>query len=103
MVLLMAILAYLLGALPLGYWAVRRLSGWDPRLASSYNLGLENALQRLGAGPALSAFGLDALKGLLAVWLGGQWGLSWGVVFALLVYLGHLYPLGFFSQGIEVP
>ncbi|MCS7193963.1 MAG: glycerol-3-phosphate acyltransferase [Meiothermus sp.] len=97
--LFMAILAYLVGALPLGYWAVRRLSGWDPRWASSYNLGLENALQRLGIGPALLAFVLDALKGLLAVWLGGRLGFSWGVVFALLVYLGHLYPLRPFSQG----
>jgi len=99
MVFILAILAYLIGALPLGYWAIHRLTGQDPRLASAYNLGLENTLKRLGTGPALLAWGLDCLKGLLAVWLGGQWGLSWAVFFALLVYLGHLYPPRLFSQG----
>jgi len=86
MFFILAILAYLMGALPLGYWAIHRLTGKDPRLASAYNLGLENTFKRLGTGPALLAWGLDCLKGLLTVWLGGQWGLSWAVVFALLVY-----------------
>ncbi|ADD27754.1 glycerol-3-phosphate acyltransferase [Meiothermus ruber] len=99
MVLVLAILAYLLGALPLGYWAIRRLTGQDPRLASAYNLGLENALERLGSGPVLLAWGLDFLKGLLAVWMGGQFGLSWAVIFAFLVYLGHLYPPRLLAQG----
>ena len=99
MVWVLAVLAYLMGTLPLGYWAIRWRSGLDPRLASAYNLGLENTLKRLGTGPALLAWGLDFLKGLLAVWLGGQWGLSWAVVFALLVYLGHLYPPRLFSEG----
>lgn len=92
MVFVLAILAYLIGSLPIGYWTIRRLSRQDPRLASAYNLGLENALRCLGTGPTLLAWGLDGLKGALAVWLGGQFGLSWAVVFALLVYLGHLYP-----------
>uniref|UniRef100_A0A7C3DIQ5 Glycerol-3-phosphate acyltransferase n=1 Tax=Meiothermus ruber TaxID=277 RepID=A0A7C3DIQ5_MEIRU len=99
MVFVLATLAYLLGALPLGYWAIRRLTGQDPRLASAYNLGLENTLERLGPGPVLLAWGLDFLKGLLAVWLGGQFGLSWAVIFAFLVYLGHLYPPRFLAQG----
>lgn len=99
MVFALAILAYLIGSLPLGYWAIRRLAGQDPRLASAYSLGLENTLKLLGPGPALLAWGLDLLKGLLAVWIGGQFGLSWAVIFALLVYLGHLYPPRLFSQG----
>ncbi len=99
MVFVLATLAYLLGALPLGYWAIRRLTGQDPRLASAYNLGLENTLERLGPGPVLLAWGLDFLKGLLAVWMGGQFGLSWAVIFAFLVYLGHLYPPRFLAQG----
>lgn len=99
MVLVLAILAYLLGALPIGYWAIRRLTGQDPRLASAYNLGLENTLERLGPGPVLLAWGLDFLKGLLAVWMGGQFGLSWAVIFAFLVYLGHLYPPRLLAQG----
>ncbi len=99
MTVVLAIVAYLTGSLPLGYWAIRRLTGQDPRLASAYNLGLENTLKLLGAGPALLAWGLDFFKGLLAVWMGGQFGLSWAVVFALLVYLGHLYPPRFLAEG----
>jgi glycerol-3-phosphate acyltransferase PlsY len=59
MFFILAILAYLMGALPLGYWAIHRLTGKDPRLASAYNLGLENTFKRLGTGPALLAWGLD--------------------------------------------
>lgn len=99
MVFVLAILAYLIGSLPLGYWAIRRLTGQDPRLASAYNLGLENTLKLLGTGPALLAWSLDFFKGLLAVWMGGQFGLSWAVVFALVVYLGHLYPPRLFAEG----
>lgn len=90
MIYLLAVLAYLIGSLPLGYWAIRRLTGRDPRLASAYNLGLENTIKLLGTGPALLAWGLDFLKGILGVWLGGLFGLSWAVIFALVVYLGHL-------------
>ena len=42
-------LAYLVGALPLGYWLARR-RGVDLRTASPYTLGLESALRRLGLG-----------------------------------------------------
>jgi acyl-phosphate glycerol 3-phosphate acyltransferase len=99
MILVLTILAYLIGSLPLGYWAIRGLTGQDPRLASAYNLGLENTLKLLGTGPALLAWGLDFLKGLLAVWIGGQFGLSWAIIFALVVYLGHLYPPRLFAEG----
>ena len=54
-------LAYLVGALPLGYWLARR-RGVDLRTASPYTLGLESALRRLGLGLLLLSF-----------W-GGVWG-----------------------------
>ncbi|HGY10316.1 MAG TPA: glycerol-3-phosphate acyltransferase, partial [Oceanithermus profundus] len=65
----LTLLAYLIGAVPLGYWAVRRLSGKSPRLASVYNLGFESAVRVLGAFPVLVAFALDVFKGFLAVYL----------------------------------
>lgn len=99
MAYLLALLAYGLGSLPLGYWLARRLSGRDPRLASAYNLGLENAFKLLGPGAVLAAFGLDFLKGFGAVLVGGQFNLSWALVFGLAVYLGHLYPPRFFYDG----
>ncbi|MDR7426546.1 MAG: glycerol-3-phosphate acyltransferase [Armatimonadota bacterium] len=93
MILPVALLAYVIGALPLGYWAVRRLSGRDPRWASAYNLGLESALDVLGAGAVAAAFLLDLLKGLAAVSLARTTGLLGAVLAAGAVYFGHLTGL----------
>ena len=96
-VLPLALLAYLIGAVPLGYWAVRRLSGKSPRLASVYNLGFESAVRVLGAGPVLLAFGLDVFKGFLAVYLARGLGLEAALLLAVAAYLGHLYPPPFLA------
>ena len=89
-------LAYLVGALPLGYWLARR-RGVDLRTASPYTLGLESALRRLGLGLLLLSFLLDFLKGYLPLLLGRALGLDLAGLLALgvAVYLGHLYPLFF--------
>ncbi|MCS7218055.1 MAG: glycerol-3-phosphate acyltransferase [Thermus sp.] len=89
-------LAYLLGALPLGYWLARR-RGVDLRTASPYTLGLENALRRLGLGLTLLSFLLDFLKGYLPLLLGRGLGLDLAglLLLGVGVYLGHLYPLFF--------
>jgi acyl-phosphate glycerol 3-phosphate acyltransferase len=93
MALPLALLAYLIGSLPLGYWVIRRITGKDPRYASSYNLGLENTLRELGAGPVVLAGALDLLKGYTAVWLAAWAGPAEAVLASLAVYAGHLYPL----------
>lgn len=98
MPLVFAFFAYILGSLPLGYWAVRRLSEQDPRLASAYNLGLENTVRLLGPGPAAVALGLDFFKGYVAVALAKPFETGWALFFALLGYLGHLYPLRVFTD-----
>ncbi|MBF6595561.1 MAG: glycerol-3-phosphate acyltransferase [Thermaceae bacterium] len=100
MLLVFAFFAYILGSLPLGYWAIRRLSEQDPRLASAYNLGLENTLRILGPGPAALALGLDFFKGYIGVAFAQPFGLSWGLIFALLAYLGHLYPPKVFTGSL---
>jgi len=89
-------LAYLVGALPLGYWLAKR-RGVDLRTASPYTLGLESALRRLGLGLLLLSFLLDFLKGYLPLLLGRALGLDLAGLLALgvAVYLGHLYPLFF--------
>ena len=93
MVVVLAILAYLIGSLPLGFWTVRRLTGKDPRQASAYNLGLESAIRLLGAWPLFLAFSADVVKGFLGVYLARfAAGLEVGLLLALLAYLGHLYP-----------
>ena len=96
MTALLLSLAYLVGALPLGYWLARR-RGVDLRTASPYTLGLESALRRLGLGLLLLSFLLDFLKGYLPLLLGRALGLDLAGLLALgvAVYLGHLYPLFF--------
>lgn len=95
--LVFAFFAYILGSLPLGLWAIRRLSEQDPRLASAYNLGLENTVRILGPGPAALALGLDFFKGYVAVALAKPFEPGWALFFALLAYVGHLYPLRIFT------
>ncbi|WP_117236723.1 glycerol-3-phosphate acyltransferase [Thermus sediminis] len=87
-------LAYLVGALPLGYWLARR-RGVDLRTASPYALGLESALKRLGFGTLVLSFLLDLLKGYLPLLLGRALGLGLGelLLLGVAIYLGHLYPL----------
>jgi glycerol-3-phosphate acyltransferase PlsY len=85
-------LCFFIGALPVGYW-LTRLTGLDPRRTSAHNIGLENTT--LLQGPFLTGlvFGLDLLKGVLAVALMQGFANQEGVFAgALLAYLGYLYP-----------
>ncbi len=91
-VFVLAVVAYLIGALPLGYWTVRALSGKDPRYASAYNLGLENSIRLLGAKAVLGAFLADLVKGYTAVYLARPFGVEAALLYAALAYLGHLFP-----------
>lgn len=80
--------SYLLGALPLGSLLIKRVTGFSPREMSAHNLGVENLMHFVGRPPAIASFGLDLLKGFvaLALFAGSPWA-------AVGVYLGHLYPL----------
>lgn len=81
-------LAYGIGSLPLGGRLIAWITEQRPRDLSAHNLGVENVLRLLGAKAAVASFGLDVVKGALAVVLFG--GSPWA---ALGVYAGHLYPL----------
>ncbi len=83
-----AILAYLIGSLPLGSMLVRRLSGRDPGAFTAHNLGVENLIRLVGTRVAVASFGADLLKGFLALALGLGSPLA-----ALGVFFGHLHPL----------
>lgn len=95
------VLAYLVGGIPFGYLAGRLVKGVDLRRVGSGNLGATNAIRQLGWGWGLAVFGLDVLKGWVAVALaqrlGGQ-GPSWLPLAAgLAAILGHSFTpyLGF--------
>ena len=99
---------YLLGSIPSGYLAGRWLKGIDIRQEGSGSTGATNVLRVVGKGPALAVFGVDVLKGALAVLLAksllepllGQplspagWQIDGWIVLAGLAGLaGHIWPI----------
>jgi glycerol-3-phosphate acyltransferase PlsY len=98
----MAIIAgYLLGSISFSYLFGKWLKGIDIREHGSGNAGATNTLRVLGKGPAILVLILDALKGVLAVylakWLGGE---EWVIVASgLSAIIGHNWPLFFGFRG----
>ena len=95
-----AILAYLIGGLPFGYWFVRFSLGQDIRSMGSGNIGATNVHRSAGKKAGFMVLFLDIFKGFLAVWLAGTitGHSSLGLAIAwVAVMLGHCYPvfLGF--------
>jgi glycerol-3-phosphate acyltransferase PlsY len=103
--LLIAVAAYLLGSIPIGYLLVRLFLHEDIREAGSGNIGATNVLRSGGKLLGAATFLLDMLKGCSAVWLGayiatllpGLASRDAQALAALLAVLGHVFPvwLGF--------
>jgi len=104
LLLVLAVAAYLLGAIPSGLLVARVLGGPDPRRSGSGNLGAANVYRQLGlkAG-ALTLLG-DMAKGALPVALASAWLTPLGAwretgvaLVAAAAVLGHVWPvyLGF--------
>ncbi len=88
------LLAYLIGAIPVGL-SVSLLLGTDVREIGSGNIGATNVLRALGPKVGLSVFVADVLKGVAAVAVCGafgmqSWLLSMGALFAVL---GHCFSV----------
>jgi predicted amino acid dehydrogenase len=90
LILLAAVLAYLIGTVPVGAAWVHRLTGHRPRDLNPHLLGVENVLRLAGLPAAAGSFALDVLKGALPVALFAPWGAA--PVAAAAVYVGHLAP-----------
>lgn len=92
---LSAVLAYLIGGLPFGYWFVRATSGRDIRTMGSGNIGATNVYRTQGTKAGVTVLLLDVVKGfvavLLAAWLSRNDPAALGLA-ALFVMLGHCYP-----------
>ena len=63
----MILIAYLLGSIPNAVWIGKKYYGIDIREHGSKNAGTTNMLRVLGKRAALPVFGLDVLKGFVAV------------------------------------
>jgi acyl phosphate:glycerol-3-phosphate acyltransferase len=90
-----AILAYLIGGLPFGYWFVRFSLGQDIRTMGSGNIGATNVHRSAGKKAGFIVLILDILKGFLALWLAALLSGSSTLALAIAwvaVMLGHCYP-----------
>lgn len=95
-----AIVAYLWGSLPSGYWMGKVLRGrdFDIRAYGSHKIGATNVQRTLGTVPAIIVFMLDLSKGigpaLLAKYVPFFQGTGWGILVAgLCTLLGHCFPV----------
>lgn len=67
--LIAVLTAYLAGSIPFGLLVARMVAGIDIRTQGSGNIGATNVGRLLGAKWGVTVLLLDALKGLLPVWL----------------------------------
>lgn len=97
-----AVMAYLIGGLPFGYWFVRLTSGKDIRSMGSGNIGATNVHRSAGGKAGLVVLLLDILKGFLAVWLAARLSNNSTAAVAcaaVAVMLGHCYPVFLHFRG----
>ena len=74
MIVVAALAAYLVGAIPIGYLVARLFGVTDIRREGSGNVGATNVLRTAGIVPAVVTLGGDIAKGWLAVTLAGRIG-----------------------------
>jgi acyl phosphate:glycerol-3-phosphate acyltransferase len=98
--LLIAIIGYLWGSIPSGYWMGKLLRGraFDVRNYGSHKTGATNVRRTLGNGPAAVVFVFDLSKGvgptLLATLVPFFYNAGWGpTVAGLAALLGHCFPV----------
>lgn len=94
MVLLLCLISFLVGSIPVGL-IIARLKGVDLRKVGSGNIGATNVLRAMGKGPAIATLLGDILKGFVPV-VTGLYGLndslSVGLV-GLSAILGHDFSI----------
>lgn len=95
------VLGYALGSVPVGYLLVRLRTGQDLRRAGSGSTGATNVARLLGRPGFAAAFLLDLGKGWLAVTLAGALAANpWVVSGAgVAVVAGHLWPVWLRFRG----
>jgi acyl phosphate:glycerol-3-phosphate acyltransferase len=98
--LLIAIIGYLWGSIPAGYWMGKLLRGkdFDIREYGSHKIGATNVLRTLGKVPAAIVLVFDLSKGvgptLLASLVPFFYNSGWGpTVAGLAALIGHCYPV----------
>jgi glycerol-3-phosphate acyltransferase PlsY len=95
-----AIVAYLWGSLPSGYWMGKALRGkdFDIRQYGSHKIGATNVQRTLGTAPAIIVLLLDISKGIFPAFLAMHVSVfqaeGWGILVACVcALLGHCFPV----------
>ncbi|MGA8171565.1 MAG: glycerol-3-phosphate 1-O-acyltransferase PlsY [Methylocystis sp.] len=86
-------LGYLLGSIPFGLLLTRGAGAGDIRSIGSGNIGATNVLRTGRKDLAAATLLLDALKGALAVLVGGWLAPGAGMIAALGAFFGHIAPV----------
>src|SRR5215472_14587490 len=115
--ILVGVIAYLLGSIPFGYLLVRIFRGQDIRQSGSGNIGATNVVRSGAKGLGIATLVLDALKGFIAVAIGGmlanveypgvqicgnpRMALAMRLmsIAALFAVLGHMFPVWLKFRG----
>jgi glycerol-3-phosphate acyltransferase PlsY len=86
--------AYLLGSIPFAQ-VLARLRGIDLREVGTGNVGAGNLTRSVGLPWGVAAAILDALKGLIPVWLGRRYGLGLGAagLVGVAAVIGHNWSI----------
>lgn len=97
-------LAYLLGAIPTGYWLLKLTRGIDIRQSGSGNIGATNAARTGGKILGVTVLLLDILKGWLAsailpIWLISPIEPGTRLLCGTVAVLGHVYSCFLGFQG----
>ncbi len=100
LLILPIVIAYLLGSIPFGLLITRAMGVGDIRKIGSGNIGATNVLRTGRKGLAAATLILDALKGAVAVLIGGYFAGSFGeFLCGVAVVLGHLFPVWLKFRG----
>ena len=98
-IFLVAVFSYFCGSIPFGLILTKAFSGKDIRSIGSGNIGATNVLRTGNKYLAFSTLILDILKGYFAVIITQQYFQELIQLSALLVFLGHLFPIWLKFKG----
>ena len=98
-IFLVAVFSYFCGSIPFGLILTKAFTGKDIRSIGSRNIGATNVLRTGNKYLAFSTLILDILKGYFAVIITQQYFLELIQLSALLVFLGHIFPIWLKFKG----
>ena len=98
-IFLVAVFSYFCGSIPFGLILTKVFSGKDIRNMGSKNIGATNVLRTGNKYLAFSTLILDILKGYFVVIITQQYFPELIQLSALLVFLGHLFPIWLKFKG----